>query len=361
MRILITAKGTQVVNEIEVMTNTAQSLNTISTTKRRNFTSSHYHITKSKKKKFNIITNSSSFYNKSIQRNNSSIKNDRTQYIDTDKGHLTASELKQAKKIDLKVSKVLFPKNFVEKYENDSKQTSNIIATSGNFLPSLANSSHLSSSKEDELEQLNKLYSFKEIIPEKTVTKIKLNMIKESTQKAKQSRITEKNFRSVYQAETDLEKLDEILDYPKVTPNKLSLIKYLNESKNLNPISLKTLVESNPERINRVNKMCQILYHDEEQQRLLHDIIKGKIKQKVASDKVDFQNKIKEMKSEVECIKDRLNKYSHRLDDRERYRDIHNDLVLHCWNKKDYDRFNKKSKIKKKLLSSDINNDSVFS
>lgn len=355
MRILITAKGTQVVNEIEAMTNTAQSLNTISTsTKRRNFTSTHYSTAKTNRKKINLITNSSSF---STKRNKSLTKNDT--FIDTDKGHLTSSELKQAKKIDLKVPKVVFPKNFVGKYENDSKATSTIITTSGNFLPSLANSSHLSS-KDEELEQLSKLYSFKEIIPEKTVTKIKLNMIKEAKQKAKLSRVTEKNFRSVYQAETELEKFDEILDYPKVTPNKLSLIKYLNESKNLNPISLKTLVQSNPERINRVNKMCQILYHDEEQQRLLNDIIKGKLKQKVSADKVEFQSKIKEMKNEVDSIKDRLNKYSNRLDDRERYRDIHNDLVLHYWNKKDYDRFNKKSKIKKKLLSSDIN-DSVFS
>ena len=354
MRILITAKGTQVVNEIEAMTNTAQSLNTITSTKRRNFTSSHYSTAKTNKKQSNRITNSSSV---STKRNSSLTKN--KTFIDTDKGHLTSNELKQAKKIDLKVPKVLFPKNFVEKYENDSKTTSNIITTSGNFLPSLANSSHLSS-RDEELEQLNKLYSFKEIIPERTVTKIKLNMIKESTQKAKLSRVTEQNFRSVYQAETELEKFDEILDYPKVTPNKLSLIKYLNESKNLNPISLKTLVQSNPERINRVNKMCQILYHDEEQQRLLNDIIKGKLKQKVSADKIEFQNKIKEMKNEVDCIKDRLNKYSNRLDDRERYRDIHNDLVLHYWNKKDYDRFNKKSKIKHKLLSSDIN-DSVFS
>ena len=122
MRILITAKGTQVVNEIEAMTNTAQSLNTITSTKRRNFTSSHYSTAKTNKKQSNRITNSSSF---STKRNSSLTKN--KTFIDTDKGHLTSNELKQAKKIDLKVPKVLFPKNFVEKYENDSKTTSNII------------------------------------------------------------------------------------------------------------------------------------------------------------------------------------------------------------------------------------------
>ena len=116
MRILITAKGTKVVNEIEAMTNTAQSLNTITSTKRRNFTSSHYSTAKTNKKQSNRITNSSSF---STKRNSSLTKN--KTFIDTDKGHLTSNELKQAKKIDLKVPKVLFPKNFVEKYENDSK------------------------------------------------------------------------------------------------------------------------------------------------------------------------------------------------------------------------------------------------
>ena len=117
----------------------------------------------------------------------------------------------------------------------------------------------------------------------------------------------------------------------------------LNESKKLSPIALKTLVESNPERISRVNKMCQILFHEEEQQRILNDIIKGKLRQKVNSDKVDFQKKIKQMKTEVDGFKSRLSKYNKRLDDRERYRDLHNDLVVHHWGKhNNYERFNKK-------------------
>ena len=336
MRILVTPHGTQVVSEIEDMNNTAQSLAMTKHHSSRNYSFNPHLGAKTQHYTFKNATNTSSFY-KTTSRHNSS-----TQYVDTERATFTKGEIKQAKHVNLKMHKISFPKNFVEKYEKDTMPSNNIITTSGSFLPTLSNRNN-----DDEQNQMNKMYSFKEIIPEKTITNLKLTMINDAKQKAKLSRVTEKQFRTIYQPQTELEKFEDILECPKVTPNKLSLIKYLNESKKLNPIALKTLVESNPERISRVNKMCQILFHEEEQQRILNDIIKGKIRQKVNSDKVDFQKKIKQMKTEVDGLKNRLSKYTKRLDDRERYRDLHNDIVVHFWNKhNNYERFNKKPLLK---------------
>ncbi len=344
MRILVTPQGTQFVSEIEEMSNTVQSRFTNAIGTSRNFSTSHYkpHFTntfKTHRNRFKSSSNTNTSFYKTKSRSNSKPEAS-TEYIDTEKTTFTRGELKQAKHINLKMTKISFPKNFVEKYEKDSKPSNKIITTSGTFLPTLTNNNL---NTEEEQNSMNKMYSFKEIIPEQTVTKIKHHMINESKMKAKLARVTETQFRTPYQSQTELEKFDNILDCPKVTPNKLSLIKYLNESKNLNPIALKSLVESNPERLSRVNKICQILFHEEEQQRIINDIIKGKIRQKVNSEKIDFQNTIKQMKNEVDGIKDKLNKYSKRLDDRERYRDLHNDLVVHHWGKhNNYERFNKK-------------------
>lgn len=356
MRILITPKGTQLVTEIEEMALTTKSMLSQANPRQRNYTSSHYnphHTSRPKVTHPNRFksTKSSSFNQTNSRNNSNHSKRESMQFIDTEKSSFTVGELKQAKHINLKMPKISFPKNFIEKYEKDFQPSKKIISTSGNFLPSLTSGNM---TQEDEINQMNKLYSFKEIIPSETVTEIKLHMINDAKQKAKLSRVTENNFRTIYQSQTELEKFQDILDCPKVTPSKLSLIKYLNEKKKLNPIALKSLVESNPERISRVNKMCQILFHEEEQQRILNEIIKGKLKQKVNSDKLDFQNKIKQMKSEVEGIKDKLNKYSKRLDDRERYRDLHNDIVVHYWNKHDYDKYNKKSTMKNTKKNSEI-------
>lgn len=334
MRILVTPHGAQVVSEIEDMNNTAQSLAMTKHRSSRNYSFNPHLGARTQQNPFKNATNTSSFY-KTTSRNNS--------YVDTERATFTQGEIKQAKHVSLKMHKISFPKNFVEKYEKDTKPSNNIITTSGSFLPTLSNKNN----NDEEPNPMNKMYSFKEIIPEKTITNLKLNMINEAKQKAKLSRVTEKQFRTIYQPQTELEKFEDILECPKVAPNKLSLIKYLNESKKLSPIALKTLVESNPERISRVNKMCQILFHEEEQQRILNDIIKGKLRQKVNSDKVDFQKKIKQMKTEVDGFKSRLSKYNKRLDDRERYRDLHKDMVVHFWNKHDnYERFNKKPLLK---------------
>lgn len=357
MRILITAQGSQFIDDLETNTNSNKLIHfqTHSNTRAfRGLSQTHLGRTNTQTSKTLYSHNATNSFSKPRHRKFKSNVND------LDNLNIKDPQYKQAKHVKIRMPRIAFPKSFVEKYEKDSGQQQNIITTTGNFLPSLnSNQNTLTTYGNDENSSMNinlgsKMFSFREIIPNETITKLKQSILKRNELKAKQCRITENDFRTAYEAQTDLEKFDDILGIPKVTSTKLSLIRYLNERKNLNPTTIKTLYECNPERINRVNKMCQILLHDGENKKVLNDFIQKKLKEKANDTKMEFKHKIEEMKYEVDGIKSYLKKYKGRIDEREKFKDIHKELVMTYWNKYDFDRFNKKKD--RKTKSNDFRN-----
>ena len=96
--------------------------------------------------------------------------------------------------------------------------------------------------------------------------------------KNKLSKVDENKFRSIYKIKTDLEKLDDILSFPKINSNKISLIRYLNNCKKIKPKILETLVKSNKEKINKLDKLAEVIMNEDENQKLQNSIIQNKIK-----------------------------------------------------------------------------------
>ena len=192
-------------------------------------------------------------------------------------------------------------------------------------------------------------YSFRDIIPNNKITKMKLNIIKDRKMKDKLSRIDENKFRSIYQAKTELENFDDVLNCARINSNKMGLIRYLNESKNPQPIALKDLINSDSSRINRMNKMCQILLRKEEQQKLMIQNIQKKIKSGINAEFIDYQNQINSLKDNINDFKEKMEKYNvKRVDHKENYKDLFRIMETKVWAKYDLDRFNKKSTLKNK-------------
>ena len=237
MRIIVTRHGIEVVDELDEMNKynplSSQSIG------RKNLTS------------YNRKTNSLDSDNRNLYSNTYSLLNDTkrsrkniTQF-DFDIENLTPNELKNAKELKLTTTKISFPKSFANNYD-DNDTSSNIIDS--NFqLPSLANNK----SKTENSSFLNqRYYSFRDIIPNNKITEMKLNIIKDRKMKDKLSRIDETKFRSIYHPKTELENFDDVLNCAKINPNKMGLIRYLNESKNPQNINLKYLINFNSHRLN---------------------------------------------------------------------------------------------------------------
>ena len=336
MRIIVTRHGIEVVDELDEMNKynplSSQSIG------RKNLTS------------YNRKTNSLDSDNRNLYSNTYSLLNDTKRsrrnitQIDFDIENLTPNELKNAKELKLTTTKISFPKSFANNYD-DNDTSSNIIDS--NFqLPSLVNNKN----KTENSSFLNqRYYSFRDIIPNNKITEMKLNIIKDRKMKDKLSRIDETKFRSIYHPKTELENFDDVLNCAKINPNKMGLIRYLNESKNPQPITLKDLINSNSHRLNRMNKICETLLREEERQRVMNQNIQKKIKSSLNAEIIEYQNQINSMKEKINEYKEKMEKYNiNRVDHKENYKDLYRIMETKVWAKYDFDRLNKKNSPKTK-------------
>ena len=336
MRIIVTRHGIEVVDELDEMNKynplSSQSIG------RKNLTS------------YNRKKNSLDSDNRNLYSNTYSLLNDTKRsrrnitQIDFDIENLTPNELKNAKELKLTTTKISFPKSFANNYD-DNDTSSNIIDS--NFqLPSLVNNKN----KTENSSFLNqRYYSFRDIIPNNKITEMKLNIIKDRKMKDKLSRIDETKFRSIYHPKTELENFDDVLNCAKINPNKMGLIRYLNESKNPQPITLKDLINSNSHRLNRMNKICETLLREEERQRVMNQNIQKKIKSSLNAEIIEYQNQINSMKEKINEYKEKMEKYNiKRVDHKENYKDLFRIMETKVWAKYDFDRLNKKNSPKTK-------------
>ena len=334
MRVIVTRNGIEVVEELDEM-NRYNPLSSQSIGKKN--------LTSYNRRNNSLESKSNRYSNTFTSLNDTRKSNKRFSSPDEfDIENLPQNELKQAKELKLTTTKISFPKSFAHNYD-DNDTSSNIIDS--NFqLPTLSNN-FKSIIQSDNNSLLNsKYYSFRDIIPKNKINQMKLNIINEKRLKDRLSRIDETKFRSVYQPKTELEKFDDVLDCPLINPNKMGLIRYLNESKNPQPVTLKDLANSSISRINRMNKMCGILLRKEDQQKVMSQNIQKKIKTGINAEMIEYQKQIDDMKQNINDFKEKMEKYNvKRVDHKENYKDLFHIMETKVWAKYDFERLNKKS------------------
>ena len=306
----------------------------------RNLTLNNFSITHS------TINNSNRNKNNKIKNNNHLNFNEEDE--------INLKSIKTLKSIKISNKKFNLPKSLTDKYYNNNQKIYKNNETENNNKNSILfndNFPILNTEPNENNKSKIKFYSFREIIPKSTINSIKKRIISDKKIKDKLSKITDDKFRSNYEIYTDLEKFNNILDYPILNSNKKSLIKYLNVKKDLNPLNLKKILSCNNEKLNKVNKMCQQLFYIEEKNKLFKEIAGEKIKSKKNESKIEANKKINELKNDINGIKNCLNKYNKQIDNREKYRDRFNDVIKHYWSKYNYDKLNKKGMPKNKYVN----------
>ena len=374
MRILVTKEGSTIIQEIEDSLPTMRNFNTFS----NNFRGYRGHSTgrlisspkyKKNQMKINNYTKTNnniykrilSYKNKNQNENENQQKLGKTKTklirhstfltkMNLEDIEISKEAINSVKHIKVSEQKIVFPKQFVEKYES-YKNEENII-NSNNLFPSIigsykenyegANSSRVNKEKE-------KLLSFKEILPKKLIIQMKKKILKDRKIRERSTIVTSNDFRSGYEQESEIQKFDTILSEPRVNSNKYSLIKYLNEKK-INPLTIKIISNKDGIKINKINKMCKRIFQNDEKEKKFNDLIKKKINDQINFDKKECQNTIKYMGKKIEKIKDKLKTYKKINDNREKFRDLFHDFVVNNWLKRDLERFNKKSTPKSEYI-----------
>lgn len=323
MRILITKEGTEIIEELEK-------------NQFKNRLNKNSFLTKSKSlsqiQKLNSIDSTSIKY-----FSPKNIKN-KSNLIDFDSKTPNIKYLKNLKIHNLNLQKINVSKSIIEKYDR-TNSTSNLILS--NKISSFLSNENKKISKNKSSNNI-KILSFNEIIPENIVKNMKIQFINDKIMKNKLSKVDENKFRSIYKIKTDLEKLDDILSFPKINSNKISLIRYLNNCKKIKPKILETLVKSNKEKINKLDKLAEVIMNEDENQKLQNSIIQNKIKNIQNEESVYINKEINKMKKQMDGFKNRLEKYKIK-DKKEKYRDLLKDIENNYWNKYNYDKLNKKS------------------
>jgi hypothetical protein len=247
-------------------------------------------------------------------------------------------ETTKLKEINIKQRKLLSPKNMTEKYINDTSQTTTFILPTLNLATKNVEKETIDSNVVGQ----NK-YKLKEILNEDSYKNIVNNREKEEKMKDRLSRIDEKKFRSNYANKTFLQKFDEKLT-TSIDPDKLNLLKYLNEKKDIGEKFLSKIVNYNDEKINRINKICQIVFYEEEHNQLMKGIIKEKLKIYNNKVKIDYRGGIDSMAKNIEDLSSLLRNYEKIDNKRDRYKDVHNDMLKY-WKNNNIDKFTRKGKI----------------
>lgn len=322
MRILITKEGTEIIEELEK-------------NQFKNRLNKNSFLTKSKSlsqiQKLNSIDSTSIKY-----FSPKNIKN-KSNLIDFDSKTPNIKYLKNLKIHNLNLQKINVSKSIIEKYDR-TNSTSNLILS--NKISSFLSNENKKISKNKSSNNI-KILSFNEIIPENIVKNMKIQFINDKIMKNKLSKVDENKFRSIYKIKTDLEKLDDILSFPKINSNKISLIRYLNNCKKIKPKILETLVKSNKEKINKLDKLAEVIMNEDENKKLQNSIIQKKNIQNEES--VYINKEINKMKKQMDGFKNRLEKYKILIDKKDKYRDLLKDIENNYWNKYNYDKLNKKS------------------
>ena len=358
MRILVTKQGNIIIQEIDdAMPLITQNLN--SPNKFRGY-STNYSMRKPKVIERNPVSNNFYKTNNLFRQNSNDTYygssfstrqkfNIKRKYKNLEDSEITKEELQTAKQIKLNEHKITFPKQFAEKYENDILNNG-IINASNNILPSL-NSKKIDNQEgsSNSLIRKEKYLSLGEIIPNTSLKEMKKKIIKDRLIRDRATVITENDFRTSYDPQTDIQKFNNILNGAKLNSNKSSLIKYLNEKK-VDPLTIKILSNQDGDKISKINKMCQTIFQNQDKEKLFNDIVKNKAKQRINNTKKEFQIAINDLGSDINSLHEKLKKYEKKIDNKEKYREYFNEIVIHHWLKKDLERFNKKSTPKPSYL-----------
>jgi hypothetical protein len=244
---------------------------------------------------------------------------------------MNVSGLDSQKEIRIKYARNL-PKVIAEKYNNDNKPTA--------LLPQLnitRKRAETSASDDPAMGWTARLnFQVRDIVQERSLSQLKNKILNDNRVKEKNSRIDHSNFRTVYQEKNYLQKLEAKLD-KEITPDKINLIKYLNQKENLSEVMINKIANFDDEKSNKLNKICQIVFHKQNDDTIFQNMIKKALTVHKNREKVEYRNKLETLGDNIKDLDSVLKKYPKQEFNREKYKDIHNDM-LKTWKRNHSDR-----------------------
>lgn len=277
-----------------------------------------------------------------------SMKPKRFQITDINRNFGKRSE---SKEVVINQSKIVLPKTMNEKYLLGTN-------SSQSFLPNLPE--NLQSNQEKIIDKTSTVYSTlrnktensakyfkgKDVIKEMAILNMKKSIKQKSFSKAKNSRIDESKFRTIYQWKDDSEKVGEMLGKIEIQLDNLNLIKYLNEKNDISEHFVNRLSSVNEIEQNKLNKFCQLYYRRKDKESLFNSIVDKKILLKKKKELSEMGFLLNDLNLELDKAKDISCNYDlNFINERKRdlYIDLQNEFSNKYWEKSNVIRLQRKT------------------
>ena len=211
---------------------------------------------------------------------------------------------KKSKNIQLKRKKLILPKEQKMKYDISIGEKNLILEEQELIINPLI--------QDDFLIGLNRKYSMKDIIGQKGV-----KTLKEKFEKNKHDILIKRNLSfSNIRDDTKIKNIDSIRNFEnlmnkKIIPiRKAPLLNYLYEKKDvINPITVKNILNRNPENLEKLNKICRKKLSEKEDYKYIKNVIKEKINARKYKDILFFKEKCELIEKKVNNFNELLKKY----------------------------------------------------
>jgi hypothetical protein len=365
MRILVTKLGDELVKVMVEENMTLTKFNT--TTDNKQFTENkNLTIPLTHTKNKSNLSNKNGLNNSINKSNHSKLHGDLHNKLEQDQTRIASDDFVSSKIISIKQKRLNIPKNVTERYNSDNKasfilpsvtlpkfrETINTNFTSSNNFMNFDTTKGINS--------VRNTYTFRDVLEDNTYKDLKKRLNADKKMKDRLSRIDETKFRSVYGEKNSVEKLDEMLG-KNINTDRINLINFLNKKKDVSDVLIKRLSEYSEDKINKVNKICQIVFFNEERSQIYKERINERIQAKKNRENTEYKTSIEEMGDNMKSFGNILKDYERSCDKRERFRDIHNDVVNKFWKKYQVNRFDKNSnRSRSQSIIDDLSNFNVY-
>ena len=283
----------------------------------------------------------------------------RKSFFKRDELTVNEDELLKAKHIKLKKPKLELTKKYFNKYTKESENVTqeklrsfrrSIISNEpiNEIIKKLPSQPKVIPMKK---EVINSTIKIKELFSPSTYHKFSEDFIRDEKEKRIDEVLTPDHFRSIYhEKKYSILCMKDILNST-IKRDRTNIIKYYQQKELISPLSVKNLSKYDEERMMKLNKVCQILLHNQENKKKFQERIDKKITVKEREIKMTSSKSMSDMTREMNMTQKILGKYQRKKDNTPLLKQFVKEMKDTYWDKNNASKLEKRTRRNKPTLS----------
>ena len=283
----------------------------------------------------------------------------RKSFFKRDELTVNEDELLKAKHIKLKKPKLELTKKYFNKYTKESENVTqeklrsfrrSIISPEpiNEIIKKLPSQPKVIPMKK---EVINSTIKIKELFSPSTYHKFSEDFIRDEKEKRIDEVLTPDHFRSIYhEKKYSILCMKDILNST-IKRDRTNIIKYYQQKELISPLSVKNLSKYDEERMMKLNKVCQILLHNQENKKKFQERIDKKITVKEREIKMTSSKSMSDMTREMNMTQKILGKYQRKKDNTPLLKQFVKEMKDTYWDKNNASKLEKRTRRNKPTLS----------